>query len=353
MAVVLASWLTVRRGRLGRKRRAYVVLTDELALVLDTTQTLALAGAVVDVRPDALRLSVRPAGATETTHLFAPSALEYERWAEAVAAGCAWTLDNFYDVETKPIGSGTHGVVRMARPLKERPNVAAWFRLTTGIDDGINQHDRPVSHVCHVRRIVEPASDDGSVVTLDDSPLHDDSYAKPTSETSGRQPKESRQEEHQHPPIDQDSVTFGTATHQQAENELYVVKTISKADGNSATVTSELLAARRYLRHFAIASIVDVFETPTEVHCVSEFVPGPSLHSLLCKDGPMYEFDARRILKATVKAVGYMHSRGVAHWDIRPRNIMLTQRLPPFGPKCVAASRAFISLLCFTQIIFD
>lgn len=364
--------MLAKRGRFGKWRRVYVVLTDDVQLSVDAGCRVSIVNSVVRVRSEDGRISLRvplavdaqsgprvrqpwsgrsirgvvvsdDAAANNGTEseasiasvstlrlsLRIDDAAEFEQWADALKVGARWSVTRFYDLHPEPCGSGTHGVVFFAwrnEDIPERP----WFRSSDA---------------------------DAQFGPLDSEPANDGRYPKPPQDSTFRIRERESDESTYHSEEDDDALDqqfMVSSPPRSGENQEprgradesrtgvpvpplppFVVKAISKSGKGVVTASSELLAARRYLRHFAIVRVHDVFESPTHAHIVFENVPGPNLHDLLFDDGPLYEFDAMRILKAMVKAVGYMHSRGIAHWDIRASNIMLTNRQKPFGPKLI------------------
>lgn len=88
------------------------------------------------------------------------------------------------------------------------------------------------------------------------------------------------------------------------------------------------------VKHFAIVEFLEVFESPSHVHVVMRMVRGGSLCSMIRKGGLSVR-EARRVFKCVVKAVGYLHGKGVAHWGIRSERILLENMIPPHRPRLV------------------
>lgn len=76
-------------------------------------------------------------------------------------------------------------------------------------------------------------------------------------------------------------------------------------------------------------------EESTQSYLVTEHLPKGELFDYVAKTGPLSEPVARAVMKQILEAVGYMHSRGVTHRDLKLENIMFdenfTVKLIDFG----------------------
>jgi len=80
------------------------------------------------------------------------------------------------------------------------------------------------------------------------------------------------------------------------------------------------------LNHPAIATIYDLFECGDEVLIVLEFVRGETLEALAERTSPMPIAQAVPIVDAVLSALAHTHRAGIAHCDIKPANVMLTEQ---------------------------
>lgn len=98
----------------------------------------------------------------------------------------------------------------------------------------------------------------------------------------------------------------------------------------------ESLSARRKLQkefelhsrlmHPNIVRVTDLEDIPSLGICiVEEWVEGETLAFLL-RNGRLSNRDRRRILREILSAVGYLHSMGVVHRDLKPQNIMVRKK---------------------------
>ena len=77
------------------------------------------------------------------------------------------------------------------------------------------------------------------------------------------------------------------------------------------------------LNHPNIVTIYTVEETDRLQYFVMKYVAGPSLESVIGKDGPLPISVVKVWLSQVASALGYAHRRGVVHRDIKPANILL------------------------------
>ena len=77
------------------------------------------------------------------------------------------------------------------------------------------------------------------------------------------------------------------------------------------------------LLHHNIVRVTGLEDIPSLGTCiVEEWVEGETLATLL-RSGQLSQGERRRILREIISAVGYMHSMGVVHRDLKPQNIMV------------------------------
>ncbi len=104
-------------------------------------------------------------------------------------------------------------------------------------------------------------------------------------------------------------------------------------DQNSETVTNSLHAfvkeARRLqdlgITHPNIVKVNEVFEANNTAYYVMEYLEGESLEDYVKRVGALSESETRELLLPLLHAVAQLHRNRVAHYDIKPQNIMLTK----------------------------
>uniref|UniRef100_A0A1A7WC41 non-specific serine/threonine protein kinase n=3 Tax=Iconisemion striatum TaxID=60296 RepID=A0A1A7WC41_9TELE len=83
------------------------------------------------------------------------------------------------------------------------------------------------------------------------------------------------------------------------------------------------------LQHPNIVELHDVFENRTDVVLILELVSGGELFDFLAQKESLCEEEATQFLKQILDGVHYLHSKNIAHFDLKPENIMLLDRNAP------------------------
>ncbi|XP_044754109.1 death-associated protein kinase related isoform X1 [Coccinella septempunctata] len=67
----------------------------------------------------------------------------------------------------------------------------------------------------------------------------------------------------------------------------------------------------------------EVYESTTEMVLVLELAAGGELQHILDGDNCFEEVEARKVMRQILEGVAYLHSRNIAHLDLKPQNILL------------------------------
>lgn len=79
------------------------------------------------------------------------------------------------------------------------------------------------------------------------------------------------------------------------------------------------------IEHPNVVRINEVFEANNTAYYVMEYIEGASLQDYVRKHGPMSADAAKALLQPLIEAVATLHSNSIAHYDIKPANIMLSE----------------------------
>uniref|UniRef100_A0A667Y5B2 non-specific serine/threonine protein kinase n=1 Tax=Myripristis murdjan TaxID=586833 RepID=A0A667Y5B2_9TELE len=83
------------------------------------------------------------------------------------------------------------------------------------------------------------------------------------------------------------------------------------------------------IQHPNIITLHDVYENKAEVILILELVAGGELFDFLAEKESLSEEEATQFLKQILDGVFYLHSKQIAHFDLKPENIMLLNRTVP------------------------
>jgi len=82
------------------------------------------------------------------------------------------------------------------------------------------------------------------------------------------------------------------------------------------------------LTHPGIVRIFSTGEEQGKRYISMEYIEGPDFATIMDRKGNLPPEDVERHLRQIIDALGYAHSMGVIHKDIKPSNIMLTENTP-------------------------
>lgn len=115
------------------------------------------------------------------------------------------------------------------------------------------------------------------------------------------------------------------------KEQLYAVKEFHKRQGESVSSYQDRLMSEfcisSSLSHLNVNKTFDLMKDASGGCCqVMEYCAGGDLYSLVLSSGSgLHSTEADCFFKQILRGIVYMHSMGVAHCDIKPENILLTQ----------------------------
>uniref|UniRef100_A0A452DNH7 Death-associated protein kinase 2 n=1 Tax=Capra hircus TaxID=9925 RepID=A0A452DNH7_CAPHI len=85
----------------------------------------------------------------------------------------------------------------------------------------------------------------------------------------------------------------------------------------------------RKVLHPNVITLHDVFENRTDVVLILELVSGGELFDFLAQKESLSEEEATSFIKQILEGVNYLHAKKIAHFDLKPENIMLLDKNIP------------------------
>ncbi|ERE75737.1 death-associated protein kinase 2 [Cricetulus griseus] len=85
----------------------------------------------------------------------------------------------------------------------------------------------------------------------------------------------------------------------------------------------------RQVLHPNIITLHDVYENRTDVVLILELVSGGELFDFLAQKESLSEEEATSFIKQILDGVNYLHTKKIAHFDLKPENIMLLDKTIP------------------------
>jgi len=122
---------------------------------------------------------------------------------------------------------------------------------------------------------------------------------------------------------------FGTVVlgERTDSREGVAVKQLRKATvADALDLLHNEIAVWEALDHPHLVKLIDVFEEPENLILVTELMRGGDLFKKLEKANTFSEVVAARLARQIVSAVGYLHAHGVVHCDLKPSNILVSER---------------------------
>lgn len=112
------------------------------------------------------------------------------------------------------------------------------------------------------------------------------------------------------------------------------IKCINRQKANSSRLNSDCvvfeISALKKLKHRNIVHLYEFHWDKNNIYLIMEYCGGGDLASFLKTHGSLPEDIARRFFRQLAAALQYMRALDVAHMDLKPQNILLTNKYHPF-----------------------
>eukprot|EP01126_Amoeba_proteus_P018183 TRINITY_DN1914_c0_g2_i1.p1 TRINITY_DN1914_c0_g2~~TRINITY_DN1914_c0_g2_i1.p1 ORF type:complete len:555 (-),score=85.83 TRINITY_DN1914_c0_g2_i1:127-1791(-) len=115
-------------------------------------------------------------------------------------------------------------------------------------------------------------------------------------------------------------------THKTSKKQ-YAIKIITKQKMNrrQTELLQREISVMSKLHHPNIVDLIEAYDTTTSTYLVLEYVDGGSILKELMEHGPYTEKESARLMRQLIESILYMNSRGVAHRDLKPDNLLITR----------------------------
>ncbi|KAE8282402.1 Death-associated protein kinase 2 [Larimichthys crocea] len=110
---------------------------------------------------------------------------------------------------------------------------------------------------------------------------------------------------------------------------LKIRKTVGSRLGVERSSVEKEVQILHAVQHPNIVTLKDVFESRAEVVLILELVSGGELFDFIAEKENLLESEAIEFMEQILEGLGFMHSKNIAHFDLKPENIMLSDKVSP------------------------
>eukprot|EP00276_Gloeochaete_wittrockiana_P004149 CAMPEP_0184660824 /NCGR_PEP_ID=MMETSP0308-20130426/35427_1 /TAXON_ID=38269 /ORGANISM="Gloeochaete witrockiana, Strain SAG 46.84" /LENGTH=443 /DNA_ID=CAMNT_0027101687 /DNA_START=158 /DNA_END=1489 /DNA_ORIENTATION=+ len=110
---------------------------------------------------------------------------------------------------------------------------------------------------------------------------------------------------------------------EKSTGKFYAAKRITRqiVEDNKVSVMREIEVLRR-LNHPHVLLLHDIYETREELCILTELIRGGELFDRILQQGSYSEKDAADVIRTILLGLAHVHSRNIAHCDLKPENLM-------------------------------
>lgn len=136
-------------------------------------------------------------------------------------------------------------------------------------------------------------------------------------------------------------------------SEMVAVKIISKKKCDCEALEREV-AILQSIKHKHIIEILESRQTEDNLYLVLEYATGGELFDYIVDKGMLSEEESIPLIRQMLEALAYLHSRGIAHRDLKLENILMKDdtktevKISDFGLSRVVGEGSFMKTICGT-----
>eukprot|EP01128_Nolandella_sp_AFSM9_P011388 TRINITY_DN80_c0_g1_i1.p1 TRINITY_DN80_c0_g1~~TRINITY_DN80_c0_g1_i1.p1 ORF type:complete len:378 (+),score=126.02 TRINITY_DN80_c0_g1_i1:49-1134(+) len=142
----------------------------------------------------------------------------------------------------------------------------------------------------------------------------------------------------------------------KSDGEKYAVKIIDKTMiKEDIKLLKREIDIMKKVNHTNILKLHEIYEDDEKVYIVMELIDGSELFDRIVEKGYYSENNARIVVKQILKAVKYLHEKGIAHRDLKPENLLCSGidedevvKIADFGLSKIQTDEEFLQTSCGT-----
>lgn len=101
-----------------------------------------------------------------------------------------------------------------------------------------------------------------------------------------------------------------------------------KGEDCRRNIFNEIRMLELSVNHPRIVSLIEVYETNLDLVIITDFAKGGELFQHINVEGQVDERSTVRLLRQILDGLAFLHNNNIAHLDVKPQNILLTEPLP-------------------------